>query len=245
MSKLTAVIERVAHTKRWLDQEADRLAARLDQLEKRAPTVILNAHRILDDQQKGLDATEKLIQQWVSLASELSTGPDKSRVSPLTGASQQSGAQHRQSSDGVPPGLEPVRRLVDEQHKDVGRLERALQVLAGELPEPQDANVHQSLPAQPRQSNAVAMSDAAPPSLDEEHKDEGGLERALQTLANKSQAAQQNGTSQLSLARFKQSNDHAGAPAPSEAPPRLQEEPQPGDDVSKPVPRTIGAIRAA
>jgi hypothetical protein len=245
MSKLTAVIERVAHTKRWLDQEADRLAARLDQLEKRAPAVILNAHRILDDQQKGLDATEKLIQQWVSLASELSTGPEKPRVSQHAGASQSSGTQHRQSNDGVPAGLEPVRRLVDEQHKDVGRLERALQVLAGELPEPQDAGADQGLPAQPRQSNASAMPDPARPSLEDEHKDEGGLERALQTLANKSQASQHNGTGQLSLARFKQSNDDAGTPVPIESPPRLLEESQSGDDVSKPAPRTIGAIRAA
>src|SRR5262245_40708937 len=174
MSKLTAVIERVAHTKRWLDQEADRLAARLDQLEKRAPTVILNAHRILDDQQKGLDATEKLIQQWVSLASELSTGPDKPRASQQAGTSQLSGLQHRQSNDAVPPGLEPVRRLVDEQHKDVGRLERALQVLAGELPEPQDAGGDQVLPAQSRQSIASAVPDTARRSLEDEHKDEGG-----------------------------------------------------------------------
>lgn len=243
MSKLTAVVERVAQTKRWLDQEADRLAARLDQLEKRAPAVILNAHRVLDDQQKGLDATEKLIQQWVSLASELSTGPDKPRASQPAGTSQLSGAQHRQSNEDVSARLEPVRRLVDEQHKDVNRLERALQVLAGELPE-QDAGADQALASQPRQSNASAMP-APARSLEDEHKDEGGLERALQTLANKTQASQHNGASQLSLARFKQSNDDTGVPVPVESPPRLVEEPQPGDDVSKPAPRTIGSIRAA
>jgi hypothetical protein len=225
MSKLAAVAERLAQTRRWLDQEADRIAARLDQLEKRAPAAIQNAHRILDEQQRDLDATEQMVQQWLSATADLSAA-SKPRAAQHAGTSPLTRAQPRQTGDLAPGQPEPAHHFLDEQQKDVGRLERALQTLATEVPEPQAPGVSQPAGAQPMPPNEAAAS--GPDSrrlLDEQQKDEGGLERALQTLANKLQAPQP-----------------AGASAPAR--PRLLDELQLKSD-DKPAARKLGVVRVA
>ena len=225
MSKLAAVAERLAQTRRWLDQEADRIAARLDQLEKRAPAAIQNAHRILDEQQRDLDATEQMVQQWLSATADLSAA-SKPRAAPHAGTSPLTRTQPRQADDQAPGQPEPAHHFLDEQQKDVGRLERALQTLATEVPE-QTAGVSQPSGAQPKPSNDAAAAAALDSRrlLDDQQKDEGGLERALQTLANKLQAPQP-----------------AGASPPAR--PRLLDELQQKSD-DKPAARKLGVVRVA
>lgn len=246
MSKLAAVAERLAQTRRWLDQEADRLAARLDQLEKRAPAAIQTAHRILDEQLRDLDATEQMVQQWLSATAEVSGASGKSRT-PQAGTSPLARPQPKQSNESVASTFEPARRLLDEQQKDVGKLERALQTLASELPEPQPDGAGQPTRAQSKPSNGGApaplnfrqLLDEQP--SDEQHKDEGGLERALQTLATKLQGPPQSAAAgQLNRARLHQSNDEA-----LEAARRLLDEPQKGEDGIKQPARKLGVVRVA
>ena len=226
MSKLAAVAERLAQTRRWLDQEADRIAARLDQLEKRAPAAIQNAHRILDEQQRDLDATEQMVQQWLSATADLSAA-SKPRAAQHAGTSPLTRTQPRQADDPAPGQPEPAHHFLDEQQKDVGRLERALQTLATEVPErrpPASASRLVRSLSRPtmrrprRRSNSRRL-------LDDQQKDEGGLERALQTLANKLQAPQP-----------------AGASPPAR--PRLLDELQQKSD-DKPAARKLGVVRVA
>src|SRR5262245_38926306 len=92
MSKLAEVAERLAETRRWLDQEATRLAARLDQLERRAPQAIQAAHRLIDEQLRGLDETERMVQQWLSATAEPGAGkstpqPNRPAATPVAATS--------------------------------------------------------------------------------------------------------------------------------------------------------------
>ena len=133
---------------------------------------------------------------------------------------------------------------MNEQQKDIGRLERTLQTLATEVPEPQNVAPKQPEQAQPRQPNAAAS--AAIDSrrlLDEQHKDEGGLERALQTLANKLQGPQPGGASPPPRPRFNQSNDDA--PAAIDAARRVLDEAPRSEDANKPAARKLGVVRVA
>ena len=100
MSNLAAVAERLAQTRRWLDQEADRLATRLDQLERRAPAAIQHAHRLLDEQQKDLEATEQMILQMVSasVSLEAAVGSNKARAPQPADTSQLPRVQPKQSN---------------------------------------------------------------------------------------------------------------------------------------------------
>ena len=250
MSKLAAVAERLAQTRRWLDQEADRLAARLDQLEKRAPAAIQTAHRLLDEQQRDLDATELMVQQWLSATAEASGGSGKSRAPQHAGTSPLARPQPKQSNDGMSAAFEPARRLLDEQQKDVGKLERALQTLASELPEPQNESAGQPTRVQSKPSNGGAPSPVNSRQLldeqpqHEQHKDEGGLERALQTLATKLQGPPQPaGAGQLNRARLQQSNDEASVPLDTAL--RLLDNSQKGEDAAKQPARKLGVVRVA
>jgi hypothetical protein len=239
MSKLAQVAERIAQTRRWLEQEADRLAARLDQIEKRAPAALQNAHRILDEQQRDLDATEQMVQQWLSASAEASGMSNKSRA-PQQATSASTRAQPK-PNDGASAPLDPVHRFLDEQQKGVGRLERALQTLA---PEPPTAGASQ--PAQPKPSSDGAALDSRR-LLDDQHKDEGSLERALQSLANKlapqpAAASPQPAASPLARPRLTQTSD---ALAPPDSARRSSDEPQKGEDATTQPPRKLGVVRVA
>src|SRR5262245_25332012 len=120
MGKLTAVLERIAQTKQRLDEEAERLAARLDRLERGAPVIIRQAHRLLDDQLRELDATAQLIEQWTSaldVADSLhgyrSPSPTREPAAPPY--------QYRAPAYDEPPEGEFVR--VDEPPQDPARIE--------------------------------------------------------------------------------------------------------------------------
>ena len=245
MSKLAQVAERIAQTRRWLDQEADRLAARLDQIEKKAPAAFQNAHRILDEQQRGLDATELMVQQWLSASAEASGAPNKSRA-PQQAASTSTRAQPK-PNDGAPAPLDPVHRFLDEQQKGVGRLERALQTLETDAPEPSTAGASQPAQAQPKPSSDAAAALDSRRLLDDQHKDEGSLERALQSLANKlapqpAAASPQPAASPLARPRFTQTSD---ALAPPDFARRSLDEPQKGEDTTTQPPRKLGVVRVA
>jgi hypothetical protein len=246
MSKLAQVAERIAQTRRWIEQEADRLAARLDQIEKRAPAAFQNAHRILDEQQRDLDATEQMVQQWLSASAEVSGTSNKSRV-PQQAASASVRAQPK-PNDGAAAPLDPVHRFLDEQQKDVGRLERALQTLATDAPEPQAAAASQPPRAQPKASNDASASLDSRRLLDDPHKDEGGLERALQSLANKlapqpaaAASHQPAAASPLARPRLTQTSDAT----PPDSARRSLDEPQKGEDATPQPPRKLGVVRVA
>ena len=243
MSKLAAVAERLAQTRRWLDQEADRLAARLDQLEARAPAAIQNAHRLLDDQLKEVEATEQMIQQWVNASLEVSGGSNKPRAPQHAGTSQLPRTQPKQSNDAPAP-LDPVHRFLNEQHKDLGRLERTLQTLATEFPSPETVAANQPEHAQPKQPNAAAPASInSRRLLDEQQKDDRGLERALQTLANKLQGPQHDGDSLPTRLQLKQFN--GGASAPVDGARRALDEPPKSEDANMPATRKLGVVRVA
>ena len=228
MSKLAAVAERLAETRRWLDQEADRLAARLDQLERRAPTTIQNMHRLVDEQLRGLDETERMVQQWLSATSELSSGgkhtPEHVGASPVAPTSPR-------PPESLAATLGPARSVLDEQHQYVGQLERALQTMANELPEPSADAASQS-----KQSGGSAPVVDSRQLLDEpqrgvHRRDEGGLESALQTLA--------------SMPRPRITPFGGKAPTAMEPAGRLPDEPQKAEDAAKQQPRKLGVARVA
>jgi hypothetical protein len=243
MSKLAAVAERLAQTRRWLDQEADRLAARLDQLERRAPAAIQNAHRILDEQQRELDATEQMVAQWLNASAEVAAGANKPRAPQQAGTSPLPRPQARPTADGASAALDPAHLFLDEQQKDVGRLERALQTLATEVPEPQISAVSQPPHAQPKPSSDAAAARDSRRLLDEQQKDEGNLERALQTLANKIQPPQAASAPPPARPWPKQPNEPT--PAALDAARRILDEPLKADDATKPAARKLGVVRVA
>ena len=228
MSKLAAVAERLAETRRWLDQEADRLAARLDQLERRAPAAIQTAHRLLDEQQRGLEETERMVQQWLSATADLANAA-KGAPRTLLQARQYRSRQNPQESIAAAP--DAVNVMLDEQQKYVGKLERALQTLASAPPEPL---AEAASPLEQSGEDEPALDSRQ--LLDEQQKtvrprDEGGLERALQTLAN--------------MPRPRLTPFVSEAPTPAESALRVLDEPQKAEDASKQQPRKLGVVRVA
>jgi hypothetical protein len=63
MGKLHDVAQRVAQTRQRLSDEADKIAARLDQIDQKAPNAFANAHSILDQHNSDLDAMETELRQ--------------------------------------------------------------------------------------------------------------------------------------------------------------------------------------
>jgi hypothetical protein len=245
MSKLAAVAERIARTKRWLDQEVDRLAARLDQFEQRAPVVFQDAHRVLDEHQRDLEAAEELMRQWVVPSQQAAARPAKPRAPQQANGSPPRG-QPRPPGEGVPVLLGAAHQLFNEQQRNVERLERALQTLTSEVPEPPTASAGAAPRVQPQPKSLDDDGSVAPDTrhlLDEaQYKDEVGLERALQTLATKMQAPEPTGTpSLLTRARIKPSG--AEPPTPAEPPASVLEEAQQGQDEGMPAARKPGVVR--
>jgi len=228
MSKLAEVAERLAETRRWLDQEANRLAARLDQLERRAPKVIQAAHQLVDEQLKGLDETERMVQQWLSATADLENAtrgkpqPAHASPSPVVSAPPK---PLETAKESPPVPFDPAKPLFDEQHQYVEKLERALQTMANELPEP-----HIDAAGRLRESEESAPAHYAGGLLDEQQsgvqtRGEGGLESALQTLAN------------MPRPRL--------TPFGGVAPPAMEPRPQTSEDASKQQSRKLGVVRVA
>jgi hypothetical protein len=185
MSKLAEVAERLAETRRWLDQEASRLAARLDQLERRAPQAIQNAHRLIDEQLRGLDETERMVQQWLSATADPGAGkatpqPNHPAASPAGARSPTPVETRKESLAGA---RDPARTVVDEQHLYVENLERALKTMANELPEPQ-VDAASRLATHGDSASALDSRRLLDEQSGEHRRAERGLESALQTLAN-------------------------------------------------------------
>jgi prefoldin subunit 5 len=63
MSKLSTVADRIKRTKEKLDAEADKLSARLDEIDKTAPEKIAGAHAFLDSQKAEVDSIEATLRQ--------------------------------------------------------------------------------------------------------------------------------------------------------------------------------------
>jgi len=227
MSKLAAVAERLAETRRWLDQEADRLAARLDQLEKRAPAAIQTAHRLLDEHQRGLEDTERMVQQWLSATADLANAAKGTPQHTVASPAVPKPPKFQESITAAP---DAVNVMLDEQQQYVGKLERALQTLASAPPEPLAEAASQL--KQPGEDEPALDSRQL---LDEQqktgrHRDEGGLERALQTLAN--------------MPRPRLTPFVSEAPTPVESALRVLDEPK-AEDASKQQPRKLGVVRVA
>jgi hypothetical protein len=227
MSKLAEVAERLAETRRWLDQEASRLAARLDQLEKRAPIAIQTAHRLVDEQLRGLEETERMVQQWLSATADLGAG--KATPQPHHVAASSVAATPPKPAETLkerPAAItEPARTVLDDQHQYVQKLERALQRMTDELPAPNvDAASRSKEPAESAPAvDSRQLLDEPPRNVPP--REEGGLETALQTLAN--------------MPRPRLMPFGAGAPPATEAGPEKAE------DASKQQPRKLGVVRVA
>lgn len=74
MSKLQAIADRIKDTKRKLDDEADKLAVKLDGIDKNAPAAFDRGHRFLDAQQADVAAIEDTLRQLSNLPLDDSTG---------------------------------------------------------------------------------------------------------------------------------------------------------------------------
>jgi methyl-accepting chemotaxis protein len=70
MGKLHDVAQRVAQTRQRLSDEADKIAARLDQIDQKAPNAFANAHSILDQHNADIDAMEAELRQLSNLPLE-------------------------------------------------------------------------------------------------------------------------------------------------------------------------------
>ena len=67
MSKLQNLADRIRDTKKRLDDEADKLAARLDGLDKLAPDALGRAHTFIEQQQADVDSIEATLRQLSNL----------------------------------------------------------------------------------------------------------------------------------------------------------------------------------
>ena len=74
MGKLQAVAERIKDTKAKLEAEADKLASRLDDLDKKAPAAFDRGHSFLDAQHADLTAMEAELRQLSNLPLDGSQG---------------------------------------------------------------------------------------------------------------------------------------------------------------------------
>jgi hypothetical protein len=237
MSKLAAVAERIAQTRRWLDQEADRLAARVDQIEKRAPAALQNAHRLLDDQQRDIDAIELMVQQWLSATAD---GANKARAPQQTAVVP---PPRPKLPNDAAPAFDSPHYFLDEQQRDVDLFESALKTLATEAPAPQVAASGQSAAAQPPARNDALAAVDSRRLLDDHQKDEKNLERALQTLASK--MAPQSANQQQSANPSQQQPANASQQQPAAASPLAHPEPPKSEDATKQLARKLGVVRVA
>lgn len=67
MSKLQAIADRIKDTKRKLDEQADKLARRLDSVDSLAPDAIGKAHSFLDAQEADVRSIEDTLNQLTNL----------------------------------------------------------------------------------------------------------------------------------------------------------------------------------
>jgi hypothetical protein len=184
-------------------------------------------HRLVDEQLRGLDETERMVQQWLSATSELSSGgkhtPEHVGASPVAPTSPKPLKTLKELPTATT--LDPARTVVDEQHRYVDKLERALQKMANELPEPHvDAasRLKESGESEPVVDSRQLLDE---PQRGVHRRDEGGLESALQTLAS------------MPRPRL--------MPFSSVAPPSMEPESQQAEDASKQQPRKLGVARVA
>lgn len=70
MGKLAAVAQRIGETRKKLESEADRLALRLDDMDKKAPAAFDRAHSIIDQHNTDLDSMESELRQLSNLPLE-------------------------------------------------------------------------------------------------------------------------------------------------------------------------------
>jgi uncharacterized phage infection (PIP) family protein YhgE len=70
MGKLQSVAQRIAATKQSLEAEADKLAGRLDEIDKKAPQAFQRGHDILSQHNADLDAMESELRQLSNLPLE-------------------------------------------------------------------------------------------------------------------------------------------------------------------------------
>lgn len=63
MTKLQQLAERIASTKARLDGEADKLAERLDAIDKDAPAIFERSREFLDEQKKDVAIIEATLRQ--------------------------------------------------------------------------------------------------------------------------------------------------------------------------------------
>lgn len=88
MAKFSAVAERMAKVRAQDDAEADKLMQRLDQHEKRRPSVIARGHAFLDSQKAEMDDMESGLTQLSNLPLDESTaspGASSTQVLPRPG----------------------------------------------------------------------------------------------------------------------------------------------------------------
>jgi hypothetical protein len=65
--KLHSIAQRIAATKKSLDNQADQLAARLDDLDKKAPDAFKSANALIDQHNTDIDAMEAELRQLSNL----------------------------------------------------------------------------------------------------------------------------------------------------------------------------------
>ena len=70
MGKLQAVAQRIRQTKLGLELEADRLAAKLDELDKKAPAAFERGHSIISQHNADVDAMDAELRQLSNLPLE-------------------------------------------------------------------------------------------------------------------------------------------------------------------------------
>jgi hypothetical protein len=167
-----------------------------------------------------------MVQQWLSATADL--GATKATPQPHhTAASSVTATPPKplETPKERPAAIaEPTRAVVDEQHQYVEKLERALQRMADELPAPQvDAASRSKEPAEsvPDVDSRRLLEE---PAKGVHPREEGGLETALQTLANMPRPR---------LMPF-------GAAAPPATEPGLEK----AEDAAK-QPRKLGVVRVA
>lgn len=85
VGKLSAIAERIRDTKKRLDDEADKLATRLDDIDHAAPKAFDRGHRFLDSQESEVNEIEETLRQLSNLPlDELPASPGASPVAPVT-----------------------------------------------------------------------------------------------------------------------------------------------------------------
>lgn len=138
VGKLSAIAERIRDTKKRLDDEADKLAARLDDIDAASPKAFDRGHAFIKSQQSEVDEIESTLRQLSNLPLDGSDGSqDLQPALPV--------APKLPAAPTLPPVAENAQSGTADDHNAVAR--GIAGAITAQAATPTGLGVHRSFPA--------------------------------------------------------------------------------------------------